>query len=75
MPAAPSSAARLSFRRQNRDPYVEAVMDISPWDCWKPGGHEAKPQSVPIVPTLERVLARNPHPAGAIHLYIHAVEA
>ena len=50
-------------------------MDLSPWDYWKPGGREAKPQSVPIVPTLERVLARNPNHAGAIHLYIHAVEA
>lgn len=25
--------------------------------------------------TLERVLARNPNHVGAIHLYIHAVEA
>ena len=40
--------------------YAEAVMDLSPWDYWKPGGREANPQSVPIVPTLERVLARNP---------------
>jgi tetratricopeptide (TPR) repeat protein len=55
--------------------YAEAVMDVSPWDYWKPGGREAKPQSEPIVPTLERVLARNPNHAGAIHLYIHAVEA
>jgi tetratricopeptide (TPR) repeat protein len=30
---------------------------------------------VPIVPTLERVLARSPNHPGAIHLYIHAVEA
>jgi tetratricopeptide (TPR) repeat protein len=55
--------------------YAEAVMDVSPWDYWKPGGRDAKPQSEPIVPTLERVLARNPNHAGAIHLYIHAVEA
>ncbi|MBR1193798.1 M48 family metallopeptidase [Bradyrhizobium sp. AUGA SZCCT0160] len=55
--------------------YAEAVMDLSPWDYWKPGGRDAKPQSVAIVPTLERVLARNPNHAGAIHLYIHAVEA
>ena len=55
--------------------YAEAVMDLSPWDYWKPGGRDAKPQSVPIVPTLERVLGRNPNHAGAIHLYIHAVEA
>src|SRR5262245_21346809 len=55
--------------------YAEAVMDLSPWDYWKPGGRKPNPQSVPIVPTLERVLARNPNHAGAIHLYIHAVEA
>ena len=55
--------------------YAEAVMDLSPWDYWKPGGREPNPQSVPIVPTLERVLGRNPNHPGAIHLYIHAVEA
>ena len=50
-------------------------MDLSPWDYWKPGGREPNPQSAPIVPTLERVLARNPDHPGAIHYYIHAVEA
>ena len=55
--------------------YAEAVMDLSPWNYWKPGGHEPNPQSVPIVPTLERVLARNRTHPGAIHYYIHAVEA
>ena len=55
--------------------YAEAVMDLSPWDYWKPGGREPNPQSEPIVPTLERVLARNPNHPGAIHFYIHAVEA
>ena len=55
--------------------YAEAVMDLSPWDYWTPGGREPNPQSVPIVPTLERVLARNPNHPGAIHFYIHAVEA
>jgi tetratricopeptide (TPR) repeat protein len=55
--------------------YAEAVMDLSPWNYWKPGGQEPNPQSTPIVPTLERVLARNPDHVGAIHLYIHAVEA
>ena len=55
--------------------YAEAVMDLSPWDYWTSGGREPNPQSVPIVPTLERVLARNPNHPGAIHFYIHAVEA
>ena len=55
--------------------YAEAVMDVSPWNYWQPGGREPNPQSVPIVPTLERVLAKNPNHPGAIHYYIHAVEA
>jgi tetratricopeptide (TPR) repeat protein len=55
--------------------YAESVMDLSPWDYWLPGGREPHPQSKPIVPTLERVLARDPDHPGAIHYYIHAVEA
>jgi tetratricopeptide (TPR) repeat protein len=55
--------------------YAEAVMDLSPWDYWQPGGVQPHPHSAPVVPTLERVLARNPDHPGAIHLYIHAVEA
>jgi tetratricopeptide (TPR) repeat protein len=55
--------------------YAEAVMDLSPWDYWKPGGAAPNPQSAPIVPTLERVLARDPNHPGAMHYYIHAVEA
>jgi tetratricopeptide (TPR) repeat protein len=55
--------------------YAESVMDLSPWDYWKSGGAEPNPQSSPIVPTLERVLARNPTHPGAQHYYIHAVEA
>jgi tetratricopeptide (TPR) repeat protein len=55
--------------------YAESVMDVSPWDYWQPGGAEPKPQSAPIVPTLERVLARDQNHPGAIHYYIHAVEA
>jgi tetratricopeptide (TPR) repeat protein len=55
--------------------YAESVMDLSPWNYWQPGGREPNPQSAPIVPTLERVLARDPDHPGAIHYYIHAVEA
>jgi tetratricopeptide (TPR) repeat protein len=54
---------------------AEALMDLSPWDYWQPGGREPNPQSVDIVPILERVLAREPDHPGAIHYYIHAVEA
>jgi tetratricopeptide (TPR) repeat protein len=55
--------------------YAESVMDVSPWNYWQPGGHDPTPQAAPIVPTLERVLARNPAHPGAAHYYIHAVEA
>ena len=55
--------------------YAELVMDLSPWNYWQPGGREPNQQSAPIVPTLERVLARDPNHPGAIHYYIHAVEA
>ena len=55
--------------------YAESLMDLSPWDYWQPGGQEPHPQSVAIVPTLERVLAKDPNHPGAIHYYIHAVEA
>ena len=55
--------------------YAESLMDLSPWNYWQPGGREPNPQSVAVVPTLERVLARHPNHAGAIHYYIHAVEA
>jgi tetratricopeptide (TPR) repeat protein len=55
--------------------YAESVMDLSPWNYWQPNGRDPNPQSAPIVPTLETVLARNPDHPGAIHYYIHAVEA
>ena len=55
--------------------YAEAVMDLSPWNYWKPGGREPNPQSVPIVPTLERVLAATQIIPVQFTLYIHAVEA
>jgi tetratricopeptide (TPR) repeat protein len=55
--------------------YAEALMVLSPWDYWEPGGAKLKPVVAELVQTLERVLARQPDHVGAIHLYIHAVEA
>jgi tetratricopeptide (TPR) repeat protein len=55
--------------------YAESLMDLSPWNYWQPGGSQPNPQSVDIVPMLERVLARDKNHPGAIHYYIHAVEA
>ena len=54
--------------------YAEAMMNLQPWDYWddngQPLGNTAK-----IVQVLEGVIARNAGHAGALHLYIHAVEA
>ena len=54
--------------------YAEAMMDTQPWDYYdlklQPKGHTAQ-----IVSTLESVIKRNPDHAGALHLYVHAVEA
>lgn len=54
--------------------HAEAMMDTQPWDYYdaklQPKGHTAE-----IVSTLESVIKRNPDHAGALHLYVHAVEA
>jgi tetratricopeptide (TPR) repeat protein len=54
--------------------HAEALMDLQPWDYYdeqlKPKGNTAE-----IVSILESVMARNPDHAGALHLYVHAVEA
>jgi tetratricopeptide (TPR) repeat protein len=54
--------------------YAEALMDLSPWSYW---GRDGEPleHTDAIVATLESVLARDRSHIGAIHYYIHAVEA
>lgn len=54
---------------------AEAAMDTQPWDYWQPGGKEPKGRGADIQKRLEGVLARDSNHAGAIHLYIHFVEA
>lgn len=55
--------------------YAEALMDLQPWDYWEDGGTRPKGQASTILSTLEGALAENSRHPGAIHLYIHAVEA
>lgn len=54
--------------------HAEALMDLQPWDYYdarlRPKGHTAE-----VVRGLESVMARDPEHAGALHLYVHAVEA
>lgn len=54
--------------------YAEALMDLSPWAYWDSAGKPTEHTNT-IVGTLERVLKRNPKHIGAMHYYIHAVEA
>lgn len=55
--------------------YAEALMNLSPWDYWEAGGARPKGQTGTLVSTLERVLKANPKHPGAIHYYIHTMEA
>jgi tetratricopeptide (TPR) repeat protein len=54
--------------------FADAMMNLRPWNLWTPDG-KPQPGTEEIVQTLERVLAKDPNHPGAIHLYIHAVEA
>ena len=55
--------------------YAEALMDTSPWDYWMPDKHTLKAGLEDLIPTLENTIKRAPKHPGALHLYIHAVEA
>ena len=68
-------ARRFAADDTLRTLYAEAAMDTQPWDYWEPGGAKPKGRGAEIVGALETVLKRNPSHPGAIHLYIHAVEA
>lgn len=54
--------------------YAESGMDLRPWQLWAKDGKPAE-GTQEIVSVLESVLRRNPNHIGAIHYYIHAVEA
>ena len=74
-----SSAMKELVRRHPGDTdaavlYAESLMDLHPWKLWSPGGvpTEGTPE---IVEVLERVQLRQPDHIGALHYYIHAIEA
>jgi tetratricopeptide (TPR) repeat protein len=67
------------MRRYPDDPdaatlYVEAMMELQPWQLYAPGGQPLGSTNE-IVATLESVLAREPQNIAANHFYIHAVES
>ncbi|MGK7296644.1 MAG: hypothetical protein ACNS61_12605 [Candidatus Wenzhouxiangella sp. M2_3B_020] len=54
--------------------YAEALMDLQPWNYWDDDGNPVG-ETPEIVAVLEGIIDRDPDHAGALHLYIHAVEA
>ena len=54
--------------------YVESVMDLRPWGYWTRDGTPYE-RTAEIVALTEQVIARNPQHPGALHLYIHLMEA
>ncbi len=54
--------------------HAESMMDLQPWDYWDDAG-QPKGRTAEVVSVLESVMARDPEHAGALHLYVHAVEA
>lgn len=54
--------------------FAEAAMNLHPWGLWR---HDGTPEAgtLEIASTLESVLKRDPNHIGAIHYYIHTVEA
>jgi tetratricopeptide (TPR) repeat protein len=54
--------------------YAASLMNLSPWDYWNLDG-SPKGRTKTILETLQSVVDRNPRHAGALHYYIHTVEA
>ena len=54
--------------------FAESGMNLHPWGLWHPDG-TPEAGTDEIVATLEAVLKRDPNHLGAVHYYIHTVEA
>src|SRR5437868_13518797 len=54
--------------------FAESGMNLHPWGLWH---HDGSPEAgtEEVVSTLESVIRRDPNHMGAVHYYIHAVEA
>jgi tetratricopeptide (TPR) repeat protein len=54
--------------------FAESGMDLHPWGLWH---HDGSPEAgtEEIIAALESVIKRDPNHMGAVHYYIHAVEA
>jgi tetratricopeptide (TPR) repeat protein len=54
--------------------YAEAMMDLRPWGYWSRDGQPYEGMA-DVVAVVEKVIERNPVHPGALHLYIHLLEA
>lgn len=77
--AAYAAAMREVSRKYPKDAdvavlFAEAMMDLRPWDLWKPDG-SPQPGTEEILSTLDRALQLNSRHPGANHLLVHAAEA
>jgi hypothetical protein len=54
--------------------FAESGMNLHPWGLWMVDG-TPRENTEEIVTTLESVIKRDPNHLGAIHYYIHSVEA
>ena len=54
--------------------YAAALMNLSPWNYWRRDG-SPRGNTETLIGVLESVLGRDPNHPGAVHYYIHAVEA
>src|SRR6185503_15648978 len=54
--------------------YVESMMDLRPWGYWTRDGRPYE-GTAEIVALTEKIIARSPKHPGALHLYIHLMEA
>ena len=54
--------------------FAESGMDLHPWGLWNQDGTPLEGTNE-IIATLESVIKRDPNHLGAVHYYIHAVEA
>lgn len=54
--------------------YGASIMNLSPWDYWN-GDGSPKPNTAVLLDMLQSVVDRDPQHPGALHYYIHTVEA
>lgn len=54
--------------------YAASLMNLSPWDYWNQDG-SPRENTEKVLTTLQSVVDRNPRHIGALHYYIHVVEA